>query len=294
MKITVNGIKCSYSIYGTGKPVIAIHGYGIDHRVMKGCMEPVFKGLPKNLQQESQENASKILSGWQRIYFDLPGMGTSTGADKIKNADGMLEFVIGFINKVVGDKNFLVIGYSYGGYLARAISFIVPERIEKLFLLCPVVIPDKRLRTLPEHTEIMKDEEFLSELNRKESEDFRKTFVIQTRRTWERYSKEIFPAIANVDSGFIRRYYREGYAFSFDKYREGKYFDNYKGKTVILTGKQDSIVGYTDVFPLIKHYPRATFTVLDGAGHNLQIEQEDEFNHIFRRFLFSSKQSPGS
>jgi len=62
--------------------------------------------------------------------------------------------------------------------------------------------------------------------------------------------------------------------------------DNYNGQTVILTGKQDSIVGYADVFPILKRYPRATFIILDGAGHNLQIEQEEEFNHIFRCFLF--------
>lgn len=284
MEITVSNIKCSYKIYGTGKPIVAIHGYGIDHRVMEGCLEPVFNGLYRDSKETFPENLPDRQQ-WQRIYFDLPGMGTSSGADKIKNADAMLKFVADFINSVIGDRSFSLIGYSYGGYLTRGLTLKMPLRIERLFLLCPVIIPDKRLRALPPQSILVKDESFLAGLDMEESENFLKTFVVQTRRTWERYSKEIMPAFVKGDIEFIRRYYREGYAFSFDKYRERKYFDNYTGKTVILTGKQDSIVGYADVFPLLKHYPRATFTVLNGAGHNLQIEQEEEFGHIFRRFL---------
>ncbi len=87
-------------------------------------------------------------------------MGTSTGADKIRNADEMPGFVAGFINSVIGDKNYSLIRYSYGGYPARALAFKMPRRIEKLFMLCPVIIPDKRLRTLPEHTIIMKRKVF--------------------------------------------------------------------------------------------------------------------------------------
>jgi len=77
--------------------------------------------------------------------------------------------------------------------------------------------------------------------------------VVQTHSTWKRYLGEIKPAFVSADNGFIRRYYREWHA---------------------------------DILPILKHYPRAAFIVLEGADHSLQIEQEDEFNYIFRRFLF--------
>ncbi|MGF7050748.1 pimeloyl-ACP methyl ester carboxylesterase [Paenibacillus sp. DS2015] len=47
-----------------GTPIVMIHGWGPDHRPMKGCMEPIF--------QTSNTD-------WKRIYFDLPGMGKTKG-----------------------------------------------------------------------------------------------------------------------------------------------------------------------------------------------------------------------
>ncbi len=274
MELEIMGIKTSYWQHGEGKPIVNIHGYGLDHRVMEGCIEPVFSKI---------DNAD---NEWKRIYFDLPGMGTSEGADKISCADEMLSFVLSFIDKIVGDEDFILVGYSYGGYLARAVAAKREKQVDRLFLLCPVVIPDKRRRKLTPHTVLEHDSEFMNQLSKSEVKDFEDFFVIQNRYTWERYLKEIKPALVEVDNDFIRRYYKEGYVFSFDKYDQGKYFDNFEGPTVILTGRQDSVVGYEDVFPILEHYPKGTFIVLNGGGHSLQIEQESEFNHIFRNLLY--------
>lgn len=48
-----------YEAFGEGKPVLMIHGFAPDHRLMRGCMEPIFTNR----------------DGWRRIYIDLPGMG---------------------------------------------------------------------------------------------------------------------------------------------------------------------------------------------------------------------------
>jgi pimeloyl-ACP methyl ester carboxylesterase len=47
----------------------------------------------------------------------------------------------------------------------------------------------------------------------------------------------------------------------------------YANPTLILAGRQDAIVGYAGVWRLLEHYPRATFAVLDRAGHGLVHEQ---------------------
>lgn len=52
-----------------------------------------------------------------------------------------------------------------------------------------------------------------------------------------------------------------------------------------FTGRQDNVVGYHDAWRLIEDYPRATFAVLDMAGHNLQIEQPDVFNSLVDNWL---------
>ena len=60
MECLVRDVKINYEIYGEGIPVLMINGWGPDHRLMEGCMEPVFQTMGK---------------AWKRIYFDLPGMG---------------------------------------------------------------------------------------------------------------------------------------------------------------------------------------------------------------------------
>lgn len=41
----------------------------------------------------------------------------------------------------------------------------------------------------------------------------------------------------------------------------------YPHPTVILAGRQDSVVGYAAAADLLEHYPHATYAALDGAGH---------------------------
>ena len=75
----IDELKIYYEAYGDGIPLLMIHGYGIDHNVMTGCMEPIFKGRP----------------GWKRIYLDLPGMGRTRASDRLKNSDDMLGWYSG-------------------------------------------------------------------------------------------------------------------------------------------------------------------------------------------------------
>jgi pimeloyl-ACP methyl ester carboxylesterase len=53
--------------------------------------------------------------------MDSPGMG-GTSADTVNSNDDVLDLVIGFARDVIGDDKFLVVGHSYGGYLARAVA----------------------------------------------------------------------------------------------------------------------------------------------------------------------------
>lgn len=56
MECVVKGVPVYYEVCGAGKPLIMLHGFSVDNRLMTGCMEPVFEQK----------------AGWQRIYLDLP------------------------------------------------------------------------------------------------------------------------------------------------------------------------------------------------------------------------------
>ena len=65
MIFTINDLNLYYEDIGSGTPVIIIHGFTLDHRSMKACMEPIFEAY----------------EGWRRIYLDLPGHGKTKGSE---------------------------------------------------------------------------------------------------------------------------------------------------------------------------------------------------------------------
>src|SRR6266536_3224667 len=57
------------------------------------------------------------------------------------------------------------------------------------------------------------------------------------------------------------------------------------GPTLILTARQDHLCGYRDAWDLLNNYPRATFAVLDRAGHFVNIEQDVLCQALMREWL---------
>ena len=266
MYYKIKNLDVNCEIIGTGKPIIIIHGYTVDYKLMMGCMEPVFKEINE----------------YRRIYIDLPGMGKTKGKDWITNSDIVLEIVTEFIEKVIPSENFLLVGESYGGYLSRGILHKMKERVDGLFLLCPAIITSSPKCNIPAHIVLEKDEEFLLQLESGEVENFKSIQVVQTSKVWKRYNEEILHGIRLADNNFLMKLKKNGYALSFE---EDMLKEKYNKPTLLLLGRQDSIVGYKDALNILENYPRATFAVLDKAGHNLQIEQEELFNALVYEWL---------
>jgi pimeloyl-ACP methyl ester carboxylesterase len=42
---------------------------------------------------------------------------------------------------------------------------------------------------------------------------------------------------------------------------------------LMITARQDQVVGYEDAWARRRHYPRATFVVLDAAGHDVHLDR---------------------
>lgn len=55
--------------------------------------------------------------------------------------------------------------------------------------------------------------------------------------------------------------------------------------TSFVLGRQDASVGWRDPLRLAPRYPRTSFHVVDGAGHNLQIEKPAIFAAAFCEWL---------
>jgi pimeloyl-ACP methyl ester carboxylesterase len=267
MKIPVGEVSLAYETAGSGRLVLCLHGYSIDRRMMKACMEPVF---------------ARRADGWQRIYVDLPGMGDSTAPLSAASSDGVLDALLALIDAIIPDRRFALAGESYGGYLARGIVKKRPALVDGLLLLCPMILPDREKRDRPGFRLMARDEEFCAALPARERRKFEADMVVQTRDTWLRYRQEILPGLAAGDKEFQKVLHGPAYALSFDVDALAEPFGR---PALFLLGRQDDVVGYRDAWRLMESYPRASVAVLDRAGHNLQIEQQRLFEALAGEWL---------
>lgn len=271
MICSVRDVPVYYEEYGEGKPVLCIHGYTLDHRMMRGCMEPVFKETP----------------GYRRIYIDVPGHGKTPSAEWIHNEDDMLTLIIEFINAVISGENFLIAGESHGGYVALGLIHNMPDRIDGVLLLCPQlkswILNRVERERLPQKQLIWRAKDLGSEEIEPDIQSFLEFAVIATPEIYTKYKNDILSGIKLADRDFLFNHFDGAYSHEFEaKIRMMEF-----GKpTCILTGRQDQAVGYLDAFEMLNRFPRATFAVLDCAGHNLQMENEPVFHQMVQDWIW--------
>ena len=99
--------------------------------------------------------------------------------------------------------------------------------------------------------------------------------VVQSRKTLDEFKDYLRRAARMADQEYMSRL-GDNSAFSFDVRVLPEPFDR---PALILTGRQDSVLGYRDAWDILENYPRATFAVLDRAGHLLPHEQE-HLSHV--------------
>lgn len=249
MEATVSGVPVHYAEYGTGTPVLALHGAGVDHREIAGALEPIFCNV----------------SEFRRLYPDLPGMGRTPAPGTITSNDDVLDLVLGFIDSTIGDEPFLVMGHSYGGYLARAVASQRPDQAIGLALICPV---GAHTRDVPEHEVLVASADLSSNLDPELEASYRGYFVVHTAETLGRFQEFVAPAASLLDESSLMRIFS-----NWELRDRPEAAKTYPHPVLILAGRQDATAGHTGPWDLIGHYPRSTFAVLDRAGHALFHEQ---------------------
>ena len=229
-----------YVEHGAGRPVVVLHGAGVDHREAEACFEPVLEGV----------------SDLRRIYPDLPGMGRTIAPETLRSADDVLDTLLDFADSVTGGRPLLLIGHSAGGYYARAMAARCPGKVAGLALVCPLL---PAVRDVPEHRVVVGSGGIGDGV-------FRSYFVIQTPEMLERYERFVAPAAALVDEAALSRIGERWTLTSGSG-------PAYAGPTLLVAGRLDSTVGYAAATDLVDHYPHASLAVVDDAGHALPHEQ---------------------
>jgi pimeloyl-ACP methyl ester carboxylesterase len=259
MKCQLAHLAVNYETFGEGKPLVAISGIPSDHHIILSWLEPFLSSR----------------SGWQRIYFDLPGTGlTPPGA--ITTIDQVLDVVCDFIEHISPTQSFTLLGLSVGGYLARGVVHRKPDQIDGLCLLVPW-LNEHEDQDLPSPAIIARDSTAMEQLSSDDAQKLEGLAVVQNQKVVNWYRDVVLSARQHSEGLAL-----EKVTFSFDTDNPSRSFAK---PTLIVTGRQDSHVGYRDSFDIIERYPRATLAVLDRAGHALGVEQESLLQVLINEWL---------
>jgi pimeloyl-ACP methyl ester carboxylesterase len=244
-----SGVSFHRVSHGTGVPIVALHGAGVDHRDLAVALEPILAGRP-----------------WRRVYVDLPGMGRTIAPAAVESNDDVVEALADMISELAGGGPVLLLGHSYGGYLARGLAARLGTMITGLALVCPV---GASTGTVPQAAAVRVDPAAAALIDPERRDQFEEYFVVRTAQTARRFNAAVAPGIDAVDSDALGRIFGGWRLSGLDAAVP------YDGPTLIITGRQDSTAGYQDAWALINSCPRSSFAVLDGAGHAVLHERPE-------------------
>jgi pimeloyl-ACP methyl ester carboxylesterase len=259
--ISIQQIPISVSQAGAGHPILLLHGWPSDHRNLVAHFEPIFDARP----------------GWRRIYPDLPGMGRTPAPDWLASMDQVLAIALDLADTVAPDQPLAVVGASWGAYLALGMLHHRPDRFSGALFMVPKLSPDPKVEEL---RVITSDPRALADLT-PEERPWTTRAVVQTAETLAAFRETVKPGLAAADHAALERI-EEQFDFSFDA---ADLASPFAGPSLFLAGRHDVAVGYRDGWPLLDRFPRATFAVLDRAGHALAVEQRDLFRALTGEWL---------
>jgi pimeloyl-ACP methyl ester carboxylesterase len=258
----VDEVRFHYVEHGEGVPLVALHGAGVDHRDVAVAIEQV---VPK--------------AGYRRIYPDLPGMGRSTSGGVACN-DDVVSSLIAFIDGI-GPGPVLLVGHSYGAYLARGVAARRPDLVLGLALVCPVA---EQSQDVPDRVVVRQDDDAYDELEPAQRARFDDYFVVRTAANARRFRDHVWPGTTLADEPALERIFA-GWTIDFGS-------RTLSAPTLIVAGRRDSVVGYTQAMQLLERYPSATLAVINDAGHALMHEKPELLSALIGEWLDRAPSTP--
>jgi pimeloyl-ACP methyl ester carboxylesterase len=239
--------------YGSGRPLIVLPSFSLDHAAMAEAVEPVFADTP----------------GWRRLYVDLPGTGGSPPGEP--RSDIVVDAVVGTIRAELGDQRFVIAGWSYGGYLAAGVTRRLPRQVSGLMMVCTgfKIRPEERdltgvLTSIP-------DPEWLLDVPPGLHDHFAHAVGCQTAVVAQRIATAL-GRNGPTDQAYLTALRVDGFALS-----DENALTQCDAPVCFLTGRRDRVTGYVSLFDTLRSYDHATYAAIADAGHYLPLEQPAVF-----------------
>ena len=139
-RVKINSIHIAYTRKGSGKPLVLVHGYPLDHTIWDEVL-PLL------------ENDFDIVTP------DLRGFGQSQVVENQYKIEDMAADIAGLLDHL-GIEKAAIAGHSMGGYVSLAFASAYPQRVLGLGLVAsqaPADPPERKQGRYDAATEIMKN-----------------------------------------------------------------------------------------------------------------------------------------
>jgi len=241
-------VKLYYEKYGTGIPVICIHGFPLDHSIWK----PLIPFLETKAQV---------------ILPDLRGHGKSPAPAAPYSMQNLAEDILDLINDL-GFPQVLLVGQSMGGYAALQFARSYPERLLGLVLAASHPYADD-----PEKKEGRYDT--IKEVQQAGVAKALVGFPVRLSPV---------PEIQEFTRRIINKTSLEGVIGSLQAMAERTdYSDvllNAQYLTAIILGEKDVFITKEQKEKMQTQFPKTRFSILENAAHMVMMERPQNISEI--------------
>jgi pimeloyl-ACP methyl ester carboxylesterase len=241
-------MNINVEIYGTGEPIVFIHGVG-------GSSQYWY------YQKEYLKNFMKV------ILIDLPGHGKSPG-DACKTIEDARDAVHDAILELGIDKHYLA-GHSMGGGIAMSFALTYPELLKGIILICT----GAKLRVLPA---------ILDEILDNKEATVRMIIMDYafSKKAPQKMKDNGFEDMMKCSANTIY----QGFS-ACDKFSVIGSLDRINLPAMVIAGKDDLLTPPAFSEYLHRQIKNSKLVVVEDAGHMVMLEQADAVNKAIKDFV---------
>ena len=265
--VTLDNKKVHYVEKGDGKPIILIHGF-LYHTVMW------------------KKNIDALAEKFKVYAIDLWGWGYS---ERLKKMEYSFELygkqVTGFMD-ALNIKRATLAGQSMGGGISVYVAAHYPERIDRLILIDPAVIPYP-MTTIGKIYQLPFIGEFFNAIpgNALMKNNIKTIWFYDKNKVTEEYTREVLQPLCikgsyDVMMYILRNVLKEPYVE-----KEANLLAKMNKPTLIIHGREDKAIPLDRSEALNDLWKGSKLEIFQKAGHSPHEEYPEKFNKLAIDFL---------
>ena len=275
MHASINGNTIFYDTHGQGRPLVLVHGgTGLDHTYFRPWLDPL------------GEQA-------QLIFYDLLGNGRSSRPESFEGitmeswADD-----IDALRAYLGHEKIILLGHSFGGFIAQVYALRHPDRLIGLILSdtapaldYPEVIgANAQARGTPEQVQMV-GSGLSNPAALEDDAAWREAWKVILPLYFHTYNPQV-AEVMDEKTHYSGRGFSHGFTYCLPTYNVAPRLGEITAPTLLLSGQDDWITppayGVERIHAAV---PNSTKVIFENSGHFPFIEEQAQFLSAVKGWL---------